>query len=378
MEAWKRAALPGVAAVLIALGVLVLDWANVTDVVGTATRLSPLGDELCAGSTCAALHRGHGTWRMVADSVLVIGGLAALAMAGLAVLRVVAVEAGPLHRVITWSCVTVVGTSGMALVASGASPGEWGPGPLFTIAGGVLGLVARARVADSAFGGGRSARPIRSTATVSPIGPDPYREPSAPPAAASPRRGERTLGRSITDDERSRRPSSPAPGPLNRGVVRQSPTAPVAADATRGALRFVVTEGTLTDGGLILHFDRGLPRTVPWAQVVEVAARRMPPDPPYDKTAFVDLVVADGAPARLLPTTRLDLAALPGGVAPNTKENWRRLVALAREHNPAIAIEADSVDFFAGGRDPVAFPALKKFVEWDRRYDLPDSARTAR
>ena len=94
----------------------------------------------------------------------------------------------------------------------------------------------------------------------------------------------------------------------------------------------------------------------------------MPPDPPYEKTAFVDLVLVDHRPVRLLPTTRLELAELPGGVAPSTKENWRRLVARARAHNPTIEIEAESRDFFAGGRDPLMFPALRLFGEWDRRY----------
>jgi hypothetical protein len=83
---------------------------------------------------------------------------------------------------------------------------------------------------------------------------------------------------------------------------------------------------------------------------------------------FVDLVTKAG-PVRLVPSSRVDYATLPGGMAPNTRENWRRLVALAREQNPAIAIEAESADFFAGGRDAPMFTAWKKFLEWDRRYD---------
>ena len=126
--------------------------------------------------------------------------------------------------------------------------------------------------------------------------------------------------------------------------------------------------GELTATGLTLRLERNVSRTIAWSELVEVAARRLPPDPPYEKMSFVDLVTASG-PVRLLPSSRLDYAALPGGMAPNTRENWRRLVALARERNPAIAIEAESAEFFAGGRDAPMFPAWKKFLEWDRRYD---------
>lgn len=367
MEAWKRAGGPALAAVLVLVGVLVIDWANVAQPFGLSARLAPWGSEVCGGdelqAVCFPLGRGHGAWKMFARSVGALGVLTAAALVLLAVLRAMALDPAPLERARRWLCVSLIATSACAVVATGASFGELAAGGPLTAIGALVGLVSGAGGLDGVFGGGRSIRPIRSTATVAGASADPYRQPGVLPAPAPVRRA----AAPITEPERERRaPAAPSP---SKGAVQLAPAAPVAADATRGALRFVVAEGTLTTTGLIVRLDRGEPRALRWSDIVEVVARRMPPDPPYEKTAFVDLVTAAGPPVRLLPTTRLDLAALPGGIAPNTKENWRRLVAHARAHNPNLALEADSAPFFAGDRDPPMFPALKKFVEWDRRYD---------
>lgn len=366
MEAWKRAGAPALAAILVLLGVLVIDWANVAHVHGLSARLAPWDSELCAGDGGAGyvpLGKTHGAWRLFARSVGVVGVLAAVALVILAVLRALVLDPAPLERARRWLCVSLVATTACAMVASGASVGELAAGGPITAIGGVVGLVSGAGGLGGAFGGGRSNRPLRSTATVVSVGPDPYREPGAVAAPAPIRRA----APSIVEPERDRR--APVAASPSKGAVQVAPAAPVAADATRGALRFVVAEGTLTATGLVVRLDRGEPRALRWSEIVEVAARRMPPDPPYEKTAFVDLVTAAGPPVRLLPTTRLDLAVLPGGIAPNTKENWRRLVAHARERNPNLALDAESAGFFAGDRDPPMFPALKEFVEWDRRYD---------
>ena len=362
MEAWKRAGGPAIALVMIVLGVAVVDWANLGGPLGTSIRLAPLGNELCQAGACVPLDRGHGTWTMFARLVALLGGLGALAMLAVAIGRVVTLELGPVDRFITWICVTLAAVSGMALLSTGATLGELGLGGPLVVGGALVGLVTRLGSDGGVFGGGRARRPIRSTATVAGRPVDPYREA----VAVAPPRATRAAP-PLVEPERAR--PAPTGAPLNKGMVRLGPAAPVAADATRGALRFVVAEGAVTDSGLALRFDRGQPRQLRWSDVVQVCVRRMPPDPPYEKTAFLDLVLADGTPARLLPTTRLDLTALPGELAPNTKENWRRLVAHLRERNPSVAIEPESADFVAGGRDPVMFPAWKKFVEWDRRYD---------
>lgn len=269
---WKRVGMPLGAAALIVVGVLVLDWANVATPMGASVRLSPLGEEVCLGDVSAQATRGFGTWKACARPLVLLGGVTALAMIGVVIVRLLGIGLGPLERAVTWLAVTLIASAGAAMVASGASLGELGGGGFVTVTGGVLALVSKVSLGAS-FGTGRSARPIRSTAKVVSTAADPYREPAVPtPASTSPRRG----APSVADLEPERRVGPPAP--LSKGAVRLNPVGPVAADATRSALRFVVMEG------------------------------------------------------------------------------------------PAIVIEADSADFFAGGRDPLMFPALKKFVEWDRRY----------
>lgn len=347
----KRAGLPGAAAAMILLGLLLLDWAVIDQGLGISLRLSPRGDELCVGHACRSVRWNHAGWPLLSRVALGLGALTAVGLAGVAIVRGLGGEPGRLGRIVVWACLGALVAAVMAMIGTGGSLGDLGAGGVVTVVGAALGAGSQlAARSAGAFDGGRAARPIRSTATA--------------PAASAPAPRPAPTARDL---EPERRPVADVSATPSK-VARLGPAAPVAADATRGALRFVVADGALTTDGLTVRFDRGGPRTIAWADVVEVVARRMPPDPPYDKTAFVDLVLADGTPARLLPSTRLDLAALPGGIAPNTRENWRRLVALARARNPAIAIEAESADFFAGGRDPVMFPALKLFAAWDRRY----------
>lgn len=356
MGEWKRWSAPLAAAVLLALGLLAVDWMVVDTGLGASLHVAPRSARLCGALGCVDASGGGRVWRILSTIALGTGLLSALGLMAVAVMRFTHVEPGPIGAAVAWACVATAVLAVMALVALGPdSLGDLAAGGPLTVAGAIVGLGARGSpVATGVLDGGRSARPIRSTA-VAPAAP------AAPTPAVRPEQSPYDLSR---DAAPGRAPLPPRPSK----VARPGPVGPAAADATRGALRFVVVDGEITDAGLVLRVDRGGERALAWSDIVEVVARRMPPDPPYEKTTFIDLVVAGGPPARLLPTSRLDFAALPGGMAPNTKENWRRLVALARQHNPAISIEADSADFFAGGRDAPMFPALKKFVEWDRRY----------
>jgi hypothetical protein len=134
------------------------------------------------------------------------------------------------------------------------------------------------------------------------------------------------------------------------------------AAATAG-LRFAVASAAIVADGL-----RAGDRLLAWRDVARVVARRLPPDPPWTKATFVDLVPATGAPLRLAASTRIDYAALPGGAAPTAKGNFRRLVAVARHANPAIEIDAESAPVFDGGEAPI-FAAWETFLEYDARYD---------
>ncbi len=317
MGEWKRWAPPAIGAAMVVAGILLFDWANLHEGREMYLRLSPASDELCFLGKCVDAAGQRATWGFLSKLVLGIGVLAALGLTAVTVKRYTHAPPGPLDVAVRGCCVALAVLAVCAAIATGASLGDLGPGAPVTLIGAVLGFGAGSRgFSAGAFDGGVSARPIVPVAVAQTARPDPVR------------------------------------------------AAPVRSDG----VRFVIAGGTLEAGGLRVRVERGAERMVAWSDIVEVVARRLPPDPPYDKTTFVDLVVRDGPPVRILPTSRLDYAALPGGMAANTRENLRRLVALAREHHPAIAIEAESAEFFAGGRDAVMFPAFKKFAEWDRRY----------
>ncbi|MBL8623465.1 MAG: hypothetical protein JNK64_19295 [Myxococcales bacterium] len=343
---------PAAAAIALALGVLVLDWVVIDIDLGLSAHVGPRSIELCSPGGCVDGRHAGKPFAALPTAVFLLGLVTALGLIGVAVARVTHTELGPIATAVTWASVATAVAAVLAILyLAPDSFGQLGAGFPLTLVGAVVGIGAGVTPTLGAFEGGRSRAPIRSTAVV------------AAPAAAPPARPAAT-----PYDLAAGAPAAPPPGkPLSK-TARPNPVGPAAVDATRDALRFVVQDGAITADGLAVRVARGGERTIAWRDLVEVVARRMPPDPPYEKTTFVDLVVADGPPLRLVPTSRLDYAALPGGQAPNTKENWRNLVALARQHNPAIAIEADSADFFAGGRDAPMFPALKKFVEWDRRY----------
>lgn len=344
---------PVVAACALALGVLVLDWVVVDSPLGVSLHVGPRSAELCTPGGCIAGPHAGKPFGALPTAVFGLGLVTALGLLGVAGARLTHTELGPLGAAVSWASVATAVAAVMTIVYLAPDAiGDLGAGFPLTLVGGVIGIGARSSPDAGAFEGGRSRAPIRSTAVA-----------PAPPAAAPPPRAAAS-----PYDLAQAAPATPAvTKPLSR-TARPNPAGPAAVDATRDALRFVVLDGAITATGLTVRVERGAERTVAWADLVEAVARRMPPDPPYEKTTFVDLVVADGPPLRLAPSSRLDYAALPGGQAPNTKENWRNLVALARQHNPAIAIEAESAEFFAGGRDAPMFPALKKFVEWDRRY----------
>ncbi len=331
MGDWKRWAPPAIAAVALLIGLFLLDWVVTSTPLGSL-HLAPRQSDLCLGSMCAHVANPAKTWGWLSSVALGLGILSAVGLLIVAVMRFLGADASVFGKPVAALSAATAAVSVVALVAVAPdSFSDYSLGGLVTVVAALVGIGARANPAGAnAFDGGRSAAPIRSTAQV-----------QVPPGSAAP--------------------------------AKVAPAAALRAGPSSGGLRFVVLDGTITATGLTLRFDRQIERTIAWADLVEVAVRRMPPDPPYEKVSFLDLVVAGAPPARLLPTSRLEYAALPGGMAPNTRENWRRLVALARERNPAILVEAQSAEFFAGGRDAPMFPALKKFTEWDRRYDAQAS-----
>jgi hypothetical protein len=158
-----------------------------------------------------------------------------------------------------------------------------------------------------------------------------------------------------------------APSPRRRST-RLPYTAPPSFDAARQSLRFVVAEATVGDTGITVTLEDHRKLELAWRVFTRASARQLPPGPPFDKLIVVDLATLGGAPLRFLPSSRVNYADLPGGAAPNSRENLRRLVAHVKTQQPTFGVEHESAEFFAGGREPPAFAALKQFVTYDEQY----------
>lgn len=236
-----------------------------------------------------------------------------------------------------------------------------GWGYFVLMAGGALGAVVGLSTVERCFGP-----------------PQPYLLPSTArgPAISPPR----ASGPPAEDLEPL--PAAPAvpaahlirPRPLAASDPRHlaSAVAPAAADAAREALRFVARSVTLLDGGMTVIDGRGRQRDVLWSGVERVSVRQLPADPPFSRTVLMDLLPARLAaapvpPVRILPTTQVNYAFLPGSGVTSI-ESFRRLGGFVAGLKPGV-LEAESEGFFLDGQAPPALATIKQLQEYDARYD---------
>jgi hypothetical protein len=195
-------------------------------------------------------------------------------------------------------------------------------------------------------------------------------EPRASAAAAAAPSAEELRLR-LQAEQRARAALAPHPSvaPTSAAAVRRGlsvRSAKTPADAAL-ELRFAVKECAFDGEGLKARAPDGSERRVAWAGVGAIVARQMPPDPPYERVPFLDIVPASGPPLRILSATRVNYAELPGGAAPIVLENLRRLGRLALERAPAASVDAETRAFLQG-RPPQAFAGLNQFTAYDSRY----------
>jgi hypothetical protein len=155
--------------------------------------------------------------------------------------------------------------------------------------------------------------------------------------------------------------------PAKSGVAARG-SSKAAVDAMRETLRFVVDTGAFDAHGLRVRTTDGDERTIRWIDLDRAVARRLPPDPPFEKTLLVDLVPKEGPPLRLLQSTRLEWRNLPGGAATTARENLRRLVAHAQACHPALVIDPASEAFVLRGAEPPQLGSARLVAEYDAAY----------
>jgi hypothetical protein len=105
--------------------------------------------------------------------------------------------------------------------------------------------------------------------------------------------------------------------------------------------------------------------------VGRIVARQLPPDPPWDAGLLLDVVAyLDGRwePLRVFTTTLVNFGALEGGASTSRLDNLRRLARHVREHQPALALDEDTLAFVEGRKPPARLLSTTQLAEYDAVY----------
>ena len=343
------------------------------------------GSRVCTQGACAIVpHRDFFAgerrlkyWALGATFTFYQALIAAVVLAGAAVLMV-SEGRSTLNRWAAFLCALLLVQLAAVVIAFPGGPGSSVAWALPTLAGSaLLGLLAALALAAQASAG---AGEQREAALVKLAAADASATLAAARAAAA-----RPRARELQDAIKA------ASGITLAKAVGASAKQPAggasqvraaAADATAELLRFVVRELELGARGLTARGGGGT-RELSWADLAEVHAGQLPADAPFERLHFVDLVPAgpprpgapyrpDGPaplaePLRLLPSTRVNYGALPGGAATTSLDNLRRLVAHAQTQQPALTLDAETTAFSTGGQAR-RYLAVEQFARYDARY----------
>ncbi len=146
--------------------------------------------------------------------------------------------------------------------------------------------------------------------------------------------------------------SPPPPSVAPAGAARP-------AQPGHDPVRFSVRDCRIQEHGLAI--DGG--RELSWARIQRVVMRELPPDPPFHGRVMLDIVPAPVrdervTPIRILPETRVNYAALPGGADAAARNNLKRLALLIRDQNPGCALDGD----------PPRLATPRHFRDYDAQY----------
>jgi hypothetical protein len=382
---WRSVA-PAVAGViLLVLGLWVLDWWTLKIPAGEV-HANLLRIEACNADRCQTWRSGGG---IVGTAVLVSGSLLALVTLVLGVLDGMRAPIGPrLVKVQVMLALLVLGGACLmiAMTPEGLSGAKLGLGGWLTLVATIFSAGAGIAIlrGDDPLGEGVKYVPVKvdvpadvvasnerlAGATIPPFAVAQRKAgATAQPPMAQIKEAAAAQGHTVPPWQPAIKDTAHVEAPQPRRRSTRLPyTAPPTFDAARQTLRFVVAEAAIGEDGLTATLEDHRKVELAWKVFTRAAARQLPPGPPYDKLIVVDLVTVGGAPLRFLPSTRVNYAALPGGAAPNSRENLRRLVAHVKTKQPTFGVEHDSAEFFAGGREPPACTALKQFVTYDEQY----------
>jgi hypothetical protein len=327
-----------VGALVLAYGVLSLNWFVSPTYQGAKIRIGLRAIELCVLGTCQSVGLGqvmgeHGmSFRLCAGLTLAASLLAAAAAIGGVFLHTQRED----ERVLRWSMRAAGFAGGGVVLSYFTFPGggvEVGSSFWLALVG-ALAIVGGALATLMTEEWSRTAIPVAASA-----GPaaQRYQPRPAPAPRAAPREPE---------------PRVPPADPRERE-----------AELAAGTLRHVVRGLEIDSFGLRATGDGDQVRELAWLDLATVRVGLLPAGTPLGRLVFVDLVPYGAPPFRVTPSTRANYDGLPGG-ASTSIENLRRLAAYATAKNPGATVDAES-EAFVGGGPPAAFASLTSFASYD-------------
>ncbi|MCB9564708.1 MAG: hypothetical protein H6708_30345 [Kofleriaceae bacterium] len=137
------------------------------------------------------------------------------------------------------------------------------------------------------------------------------------------------------------------------------------ADAPASGVRFAAARAELGEASLVVVSEAGERRELAWADLAAALARDLTGAPFAPGTTMVDLLPRQGAPVRLLTSTRLQI---PGTAPPGTPlDDLRRALALCRAMQPDLQLEDATADFVYR-REALPPWTAADLASYDRRY----------
>lgn len=135
-------------------------------------------------------------------------------------------------------------------------------------------------------------------------------------------------------------------------------------------LRFVAKTLTISDQGVVASFEAGAAQELPFGQLKQLVARRLPRELGHGQALLLDLVSTEtpDSPIRILPTTAVNYQYLPEGESSDPSINARRLASLMLALQPDLAMDEGSKLFVAGSGTGLPFKSVDHFWEYDSRY----------
>jgi hypothetical protein len=133
--------------------------------------------------------------------------------------------------------------------------------------------------------------------------------------------------------------------------------------ALQGKLTYAVMTAELSSTGIKAYREDGTKKLVAWDTIIGIIARRLPNEPPYEGSTFVDLVSTAGSTLRILPWTYVTGAPILG----DGEERTRAFVQLIAARCLDAKMDSWTKVFADGAGRAAQLPSSKTLAAHDAR-----------